>query len=326
MLWTQPEWLVEATAWIGERVDVTGEIEQPHVQWWSTVLRVPTADGDLWFKACSRLHGFEPALVVELARLRPELVPEVVASDPARGWMLMRDAGTRLRELLTSADDLHHWQELLPRYAELQLAVADEAESLLALGVPDGRLAGLPGRFARVLEDRETLVVEREDGLSESEYELLRGSTGEVEHLCRQLGSYGIPETIQHDDLHDGNVFVQDRRYVFFDWGDSCVSHPFHTLVVTLRATAWKFGLEPGDPILERMRDAYLEPFGPHGTRSDLLDAFAIAYRVGTIARALHWYRAVEARIPELDPEDADSVPYGLKLFLANGPIGAWKP
>ena len=44
---TRPEWLAEATAWIRERVAVTGEIEQFHVRWWSTVLRVPTAAGDL---------------------------------------------------------------------------------------------------------------------------------------------------------------------------------------------------------------------------------------------------------------------------------------
>ena len=54
LLWTQPEWLAGAEAWIRERVDLTGEIEQPHVRWWSTVLRVPTADGVVWFKACHR--------------------------------------------------------------------------------------------------------------------------------------------------------------------------------------------------------------------------------------------------------------------------------
>ena len=60
--WTSPEWLSAATAWIRERVDVAGDIEQPHVRWWSTVLRVPTADGDLYFKTVSAIHLFEAAL------------------------------------------------------------------------------------------------------------------------------------------------------------------------------------------------------------------------------------------------------------------------
>jgi Phosphotransferase enzyme family len=325
LLWTQPEWLAEAVAWIRERVGVTGPIEQPHVRWWSTVLRVPTAEGDLWFKASSPLHAFEPRLIVELARFRPELVPEVLGLEPERGWMLMRDAGTRLREVLDSADGLFRWEELLPLYAELQLAVADEAEELLRLGVPDERLAGLPAHFARVLEDRPTLLVDREDGLNDSEYGRLRGATTEVERRCRELAAYGIPETVQHDDLNDGNVFVRDGRYVVFDWGDSCVSHPFHTLVVTLRATAWRFDLEPGHSTLLRMRDAYLEPFAPYGSRAELVAAFATAYRVGTIGRALAWYRSVAARVPHLSTDEADSVPYGLKLFLKDGPIGSWR-
>ena len=55
--WQRPEWLAEATEWIHERVEVTGEIEQPHVRWWSTVMRVPTRDGDLWFKANASVHA-----------------------------------------------------------------------------------------------------------------------------------------------------------------------------------------------------------------------------------------------------------------------------
>ena len=62
----------------------------------------------------------------------------------------------------------------------------------------------------------------------------------EFADACDRLAAYGIPETVQHDDLHDGNVFVRDGRYLFLDWGDSCVSHPLHSLVVTLRAIVWK--------------------------------------------------------------------------------------
>jgi len=54
--------------------------------------------------------------------------------------------------------------------------------------------------------------------------------------------------------------------------------------------------------------------------------AAAIAYRTGTLARALAWYRYVRALTPEeIDPDDAESVPYGLRLYLENGPVGTWK-
>jgi hypothetical protein len=324
LLWTRPKWLEEATGWVRDRVDVRGEIEQTHVYWWSTVLRVPTADGVVWFKACHPSHGFEPALTLELAKLRPERIVDVLAVDHERSWMLTADAGTRLRELLASADDLSRWEEVLASYADLQLAATEHAGRLVELGVPHDGLARLPARFEHVLGDRELLLVDREDGLDAGQLDRLVASTPEVERLCAQLAAAGIPETIQHDDLHDGNVFVHDGGYLLFDWGDACVSHPFHTLTVTLRAAAWRFDLEPAAPPLERMRDAYLGSFDGYGSRAELLDAFAIAYRLGTIARALSRYRAVEA-LPGLAHEDSDSVPYGLRLFLENGPIGTWQ-
>jgi Phosphotransferase enzyme family len=324
LLWTRPDWLAEVEAWIRERVDVTGEIEQPHVRWWSTVLRVPTADGVVWFKACHPSHGFEPALTLELARLRPQRVIRVLAADVERGWMLTADAESRLRELLSTPDDLVRWEEFLPLYADVQLAAVERVGRLLEAGVPDERLAVLPMHFEQVLADRGVLLVDREDGLDEDQHERLLASVPEVARLSEELAAAGIPETVQHDDLHDGNVFVRDGEYLVFDWGDSCISHPFHSLVVALRAAAWRFELAPADARLERMRDAYLEPFAAYGSRAELQGVFSTAYRLGTIARALSWYRAVQA-FPEIEPEQSDSVPYGLRLFLENGPIGTWQ-
>ena len=43
--WTDPEWLAGAHAWVEEQFDAiglvrTGDVEQPHVRVWSTVLMV----------------------------------------------------------------------------------------------------------------------------------------------------------------------------------------------------------------------------------------------------------------------------------------------
>jgi hypothetical protein len=301
---------------------VSGEIEEAHATLWSTVLRVPTADGNLWFKAPAPDGAFEAGLTAKLAELRPGHVPELVAFDPERGWMLMRDHGTRLRTLIGSVYDLHHWKALLPQYAELQIAAAPHADQLLALGVRDERLAGIEAHLRRLLDDPEFLLIDEPDGLTRDEHDRMRQGLPEVGDLCRRLADHGIPETIQHDDFNDGNVFVRDGDYVFVDWGDACISHPFHTMVVTLRSVAHRLDLEPGAPLLERLRDAYLEPFG---RPAELEDAFAVAYRIGTLARALAWYEYVAARPPELRAPDVEAVPYGLQRFLENGPIGSWR-
>ena len=310
--WTEPEWLAGAEAWIRKRADVTGELDQFHVRWWSTVIRVPTEDGDLYFKAVAQGFLFEPPLTARLFELKPDRVTEVVEIDADRGWMLMRDAGRRFREVVLTRADLGHWERALPRYAELQLAATPLAGELLALGAPDSRLSVLPGQLHSVL-------AEPVRGLAPEEQERALAALPRFEVMCGELAAYGIPETIQHDDLHDGQVFVRNGRYLFFDWGDSCVSHPFHSLTVALRATAAKFDLEPGGPELQRLRDAYLEPFG------DLREAADLAYWTGTVGRALAWDRFVRAGFDYTEPEGDLATAHGLKLFLRGGPIGTWR-
>ena len=310
--WTEPEWLAGAEAWTRERADVAGELDQFHVRWWSTVIRVPTPSEDLYFKAVAKGFMFEPPLTAKLFELKPDRVTAVVDVDVERGWMLMRDAGRRFREIVSSPADLRHWELALPRYAELQLAAAPLADELLALGVPDTRLSVLPDQLREVL-------AQPVRGLTPAQQERVLEALPEFEAMCRELAAYGIPETIQHDDLHDGQVFLRDGRYLFFDWGDSCISHPFHSLTVTLRANAARLGLEPGGLELQRLRDAYLEPFG------DLQEAANLAYRTGTVARALAWDRFVRGGFRYTEPDEDLATAYGLKLFVENGPIGSWK-
>ena len=321
--WTSPRFLDEAEAWIRAQVDVTGEIEQPHIQPWSTVLRVPTDREILWFKAVTDVDAFEVPLTAILAAVRPEGLPELISVDVDRRWMLIRDGGTRLRDLMKTSDDLWRWEAFLPEYAELQIAVTPLVGELLTVGVPGEPVAGLPERVAWLLERPEFLMLDEPGGLTADERAGLEALIPEIEALCSELAGYGISETIQHDDLNDGNVFVRDGRYRAFDWGDACISHPFHTLTVLLRAAAYRLDLEPGGAELLRMRDAYLEPFTKFGTRNDLQVAADLAYRTGTLARALAWQRYVASR-PSRD-EDLEAVPYGLRKFLERGPIGAWK-
>ena len=116
--------LAEAHAWIRSHVTPTGEIEQPHVRAWSTVMRVPTADGPVWFKANEEAQKHEAALVVCWRAERPDAVPPLARGDLERGWMLMADAGERLRELVARERSLARFLDVLPLYASVQVDVA----------------------------------------------------------------------------------------------------------------------------------------------------------------------------------------------------------
>jgi hypothetical protein len=326
--WTDAAWLRDAQAWIGEHVAargwaLAGPIEQPHVRWWSTVLRVPTSGGLLWMKAVQPMYAFEVPLTAWLANRWPSLTQEVVAADADRRWMLSRDAGTRLREAAErpAAD---YWAELLPRYAELQMAAAAERPALDAIDVPDRTLRTLARDLRATVDEPHTLLLGDPRGLTREERDALRTRLDVFDADCAQLAAVGIAETLQHDDLHDGNAFIRDDGYVVFDWGDCCISHPFHTLAVTLRALAHAHRLEPGGAQIRRLLDAYLEPWQAVATMAELREAADIARRTGTVGRAMAYRRWVSEMPPDVAAQEVDSIAYGIRLYLADGPWGSW--
>jgi hypothetical protein len=306
--WTDPHWRAQADTWIAEQLArlgfaLSGAIDQHHVYPWSTAMRVPTEKGDVYFKANADALRFEAALVTSLAARRPDCVPPLLAVDLERGWMLMTDAGTQLRELIGRERDLTRWLDVLPLYAGLQIDMAGDADELLALGVPDLRLPTLPAKYEQLLDELAGLPDDRRR---------LEGTVAEVAELCDELAGYGVAETIQHDDFHDGQVYVRDDRYLLLDWRDACVSHPFFTLAVTLGGViSWGVDDVQGSVDVTPFRDAYLEPFARVAGRTDLDAAAAIAMRLGWVCRA------VNAHLTGSEPEQTW---VRLRMFLDGRP------
>lgn len=325
MEWTDSSFLEEAETWIRDQVEVLGPIEQPHIQPWSTVFRVPASQGLFWFKASAEQHVFEPDLIELLSRHSPDHVPEVVAVHPAHKWTLTNDAGTMLREQIKSSGSYRPWLTALPGYAQLQITAASQVADMGRLGVPDENLATLPGRITHLLDRPSFLMSGQPGGLDSGDLARMAAAMPEVVRLCDSLAEVGIPETVQHDDLNDGNVFHDGFNYRVMDWGDACVSHPFHSLTVLLRAAAYRLDLEPGGREILEMRDAYLEPYETVTDRASLVAAADIAYRTGTLARAHAWFRYLSERDPSDWGDDVEAIPYGLKKFLEGGPIGSWR-
>jgi len=136
--------------------------------------------------------------------------------------------------------------------------------------------------------------------------------------MCDELAAYEVPETIQHNDFHDGQVFVQQGDYVFSDWGESCVSHPFFTMAVTLEGNiAWGVDDIEGSVDVGPFRDAYLEPYSRYATGAELRSALAIALRLGWICRAVDVQRWASALEPPDRDKYLDGVAVRLRMFLS---------
>src|SRR6185503_11495209 len=145
LIWHDPAWQQQAHTWIRSEAEknafqITSEIEQNHAYAWSTVMRVPTNQGMLFFKATAGETLFEMALTQKLAAWFPDYMPELVAVDAARGWMLMRDGGKQLRAIIRPTQNIKPWEPVITQYAELQIRLVDHVDEILALGIPDHRL------------------------------------------------------------------------------------------------------------------------------------------------------------------------------------------
>ena len=149
--------MAEAVDWVDERLaelgrERTGEPEQPHVRTWATALRVPTAEGPVWFKANTPELRHEVTVVERVSARVPDRVPPLLASDVERGWMLMADAGDRLREVVAEERSLARWHDVLAGAADVARALEPDVDELVAAGVPDLRLDTLADGYAELVQ------------------------------------------------------------------------------------------------------------------------------------------------------------------------------
>jgi Phosphotransferase enzyme family len=284
--------------WVAERLAehgmaVTGAPE-PRLRPWSITMRVPTDRGSVWFKANAPAAAFEPPLMLALGRLAPGHVLVPLATDLERGWSLLPDAGARLREALAENPDLGLWEEPLRHYAAMQRRTATATDELLGLGVPDLRPQALPERFDALLALPQVKAqIDQPQGVSAERFVQLQRLRPRLVRWCERLAEIGVPPTVEHSDLHDGQAFrdAVTGRWVFIDWGDSSVGHPFVSLHIVLRWVAERYQLGPDAPELARLRDAYLEPWTAEHGIDELREAAELAVRLGVIPRALAWLR-----------------------------------
>jgi hypothetical protein len=290
----------------------TGPYIQLHARGWSSVLRLPTTGGNLYFKAVTQPFAFEPPLTALLAELRPAESPRVLAVDHARRWLLMADAGEPVRAHLRETRNPQAYQDMLVAFARFQLALLSYTPRLEASAIPDRRLEVLPALFTATMRDTDGLLVGRPGGLSTDDY--AQRQAMDVAGLASRLAAYGIPETLVQEDCHPGHWIAGENGPVFFDWGDTCLGHPFQSLMMALRWARLVLGYDAAT--LDGLRDAYLYEWRAYGSLERLREAYQLTWRLTPLTRALTWYRIVANQEPSARWQYEDAAPYWLSLFL----------
>ncbi len=317
--WACSGWFATAEQWIRQQLDrlgyvATDSVKQLSMSTWSTVLSVATTTGNLYFKASIPEFAYEPLLTQTLAMLVPAHIPPVLAMDSERHWMLMQDAGIPLATINENNPDPTRWEEVLRLFAQMQIDLVTHIDTLEKTGCPDMRLQRLPALFEEALATKDMLLIGQEDGMPEAEYEQLLALAPEVKAMCAKLAEYNIPESLHHDDFHGNNILYNGKTYVFFDWAECALAHPFCSMMIVQRVV--KYVLEYDEIMFDRFRDAYLAPWIRYEPIERLREAFTLAVRLGKLCRALTWQRFIAQLEPSAKWQYEDAFPYFLRVFL----------
>jgi hypothetical protein len=188
----------------------------------------------------------------------------------------------------------------------------------LTLGIPDHRLAILPSLYFELLADEESLMIDQDKGLTSSEFQSLNDKASRFEQICTGLAAFGIPDSLNQCDFHDGNVLIKNGRITFFDWGDASVTHPF----VSLRTffVSIEISLQLDDysftPEMETLLNLYLEPWLKFASRDELWSAYHFSKPVASIVKALLWHGSITKMEAPMRQEYAWILPELLREFL----------
>jgi Phosphotransferase enzyme family len=300
--WAREGWLTEASAWIETSLRDLGRpptrpVEQVRVWPLSAVLRARTDAGNVLFKAtcASPLFVDEGRVMEGLSRLFPREVPRPLVVDSERRWMLLDDLGSAIGWEASPKER----ETVLAAFSRMQVESTGHVDELLAMGCVDRRPAWLAGEIHELLGDDDALAA-----LDDDKVERLRALEPTFASLGRRLEAGPVPDALAHGDLHLANVARNGDGYVFFDWSDAGVTHPFLDLI--------DIHGEKDAAVRHRLRDAYLVAWSDFAPRPRLLELWELARPLSSLNQAVS-YRHIMANV---EPGSAQGMERALPGFL----------
>jgi hypothetical protein len=277
-----------AADWLGRCLLCAGAIaERVRDTPRSTVVRLTTADDELFFKADHILPPPEASILVRLALSRPSRVPPIVAVDEVRGWSLTRDVGptdpTCLDDEPTSA-----WCAVVGQFADVQRNTGLDDKEWVALGCRDFR-------GGRLFEAFEAMIHHAAPELEPADRVALLTLLPRIREACDDLAMDGIPSTLVHQDLVPENLVWNGTEAVFLDWSDTVVGHPFFGLD-RLLDSCWS-DPERKSAVIE----AYLAEFADVAPLERLQASSKRVMWLRVLYEDLRWQHELEALDPECE-------------------------
>ncbi|MGP3919538.1 phosphotransferase [Nonomuraea sp. 10N515B] len=285
--WTDPRWIDGVAEWLSADLglDLDDRLEQERLWDLSAVLRAATPRGDVYVKSsvATPLFADEGAVTAVLDKLFPAQVPAVLGHHGDRRLLALADFGPAIRH---ASDEVN--AEMLSSYAALQVESVERVPELRSAGCLDRRLPWLSGQITWLGEvdhaapptwcDPATWVTAEEAAQ-------LRESMPGLMAACAELTGFAVPYSLVHGDLHLGNVARGPLGYLFFDWTDAAIAHPFLDLSSQF--------FQPGGSAL----DGYLARWADFDSPERLRAAWKLAAPLCALNQAIS-YASLAAHLP----------------------------
>jgi len=288
--WERAGWFADAKLWVQARLrdagyELRGPVDQIKGAWgWSSILKAETDRGAVYFKADYDKPPKEAAVILKLAERWPRNVPHIIASDAERNWMLLSDFGAAGLETLGNG----HFQSAVSLFAEVQRSTAPDVDGWRLLGCPDMTPENLR-LTRRLMADPAALCGE--------ELRQLELRVPQMEQMLAQLSSSALPDTISNEDFKPGNVAVCGGEYIFYDWGNTVITHPMFGINYFLNrmprpasedSSRWCSGLE--DAARRALMSAFLDQWTNYASWDQLSAEFWLCRRLYPLYEAVKSY------------------------------------
>ena len=317
--WATDEFRDEVAEWCTSVLGEIRSMSQTKLRAWSSVWRVETADGAWFFKQNCPLQAFEAAAAAELARLAPHHMVPVTAIDAARGFLLTPDQGPVLGE--TAGDDLEPWCRVASEGAALQREVAGSVDAMVAVGLVRLPVADTLSYVERRTSALSGLPDTDPRRLPAADADRLRAHLPVVRRWVDQVAALSLPVTLNHNDLHEHNVFDVDGELRFFDFGDALLTEPLQVLTISINMLKSRLECPSDDARLWRVADAALEVWSDLAPAAELRAALPAALQLGRLGRVESWLRVCASMTDAELAEFGDAAAYWLLSLLDDPPI-----
>lgn len=202
-----------------------------------------------------------PVLSILRERCRVQEVPAVIAHRPELQCFLMTSCGfmTVRSAFEQSGFDEGLASTVFGLYRRIQVASQAAQDELLSAGCHDWRITpNGDNPFEDLLDDAGYWLAH---GVTDRELAALRRFRPNVRQACLGLHALGIPDSIGHADLHDGNALLATQGVRIVDWGESAVEHPVFSVLASVVRLCLRYGIEPGTIEHERLRHSAFDGF-----------------------------------------------------------------